>query len=258
MNTHFNTIELNITELCNFKCVFCPRSGDYPNSNLHMSMDVVDKIIEDIKDWGRHFTIFIAGRGEPTLHNNFSELLTKFIDFRDATGLVDICVHTNGAKLDKHLEAMSKLDAFTYNIYDETKSVQQKIKKYKSLKNINFKDKRTSFTKKKFSSRAGSIELDDIFKSKGSTHVYGKMCKKPFQTIYVNWNGDYNLCCDNWKDIVVLSNIFKESLKDYATHNKKLLDYQEDLLSFNRSMHPCSTCDRVFKINANNAKIFMS
>ena len=40
------TIELNTTELCNRKCVFCPRhdSSVYPNRNLNMSVDTAEKI----------------------------------------------------------------------------------------------------------------------------------------------------------------------------------------------------------------------
>jgi len=40
------TVELNTTELCNRKCVFCPRydSEVYPNRNLNMTVDDAEKI----------------------------------------------------------------------------------------------------------------------------------------------------------------------------------------------------------------------
>ena len=36
------TVELNTTELCNRKCVFCPRvdPGVYPNRSLHLSVQL--------------------------------------------------------------------------------------------------------------------------------------------------------------------------------------------------------------------------
>ena len=48
----FSWIDLNITELCNRKCVFCPRIDDavYPNQNLHMSTKLASKIAAELKE----------------------------------------------------------------------------------------------------------------------------------------------------------------------------------------------------------------
>jgi len=46
-------IELNLTELCNMTCTFCPRSADYPNLNLHMSLDTIDTIATQLNDYQR-------------------------------------------------------------------------------------------------------------------------------------------------------------------------------------------------------------
>jgi len=69
------------------------------------------------------------------------------------------------------------------------------------------------------------------------------MCHKPFEVVYINWNGDYNLCCDVWKDIEVLSNIFDEPIKDYTTKNKRLNEYRSTLIKGKRSMSPCNECN---------------
>ena len=44
-------IEINLTELCNRKCVFCPRVDPkvFPNRNLHMSLDLSKKIASNLK-----------------------------------------------------------------------------------------------------------------------------------------------------------------------------------------------------------------
>ena len=42
----FSFIELNINEICNRVCPFCPRVDPeiYPNQNIHMSVDLAEKI----------------------------------------------------------------------------------------------------------------------------------------------------------------------------------------------------------------------
>ena len=42
----FSWIDINITELCNRKCIFCPRvdPDKYPNQNINMSIDLAKNI----------------------------------------------------------------------------------------------------------------------------------------------------------------------------------------------------------------------
>ena len=48
------TVEINTTELCNRKCVFCPRFAAevYPNRNLNMTVDTASKIATHLSDAG--------------------------------------------------------------------------------------------------------------------------------------------------------------------------------------------------------------
>ena len=42
----FSFVELNINEICNRKCPFCPRSepDKYPNQNIHMDVALAENI----------------------------------------------------------------------------------------------------------------------------------------------------------------------------------------------------------------------
>ena len=53
------SVELNITELCNMKCVFWPRGTGYENQNLDMSMETVDLIISQLDQIVNLQTIFL-------------------------------------------------------------------------------------------------------------------------------------------------------------------------------------------------------
>lgn len=47
----FSFIELNINEICNRSCVFCPRVNPkiYPNQNIHMDLAIAESIKKHLK-----------------------------------------------------------------------------------------------------------------------------------------------------------------------------------------------------------------
>ena len=108
-------IELNITELCDMKCAFCPRSSGYPNSNLNMSLNTLDVIVEHAKEL-KGVSFHISGRGEPTLHPRFSDVLDKLSDFK-------VKLSTNGNRVDRYLDKINELHKVDYSIYDESKLI---------------------------------------------------------------------------------------------------------------------------------------
>jgi len=73
----FSWIDINPTELCNRRCVFCPRvdPDDYPNQPLHMSLDLAGKIAAELRDLSYGGAVVLSGFGEPTLHPQFGELV---------------------------------------------------------------------------------------------------------------------------------------------------------------------------------------
>ena len=46
-------IDINITDLCNRTCSFCPRSDAsiYPNNNQNMTLEMFDLIMDQIEEW---------------------------------------------------------------------------------------------------------------------------------------------------------------------------------------------------------------
>ena len=47
----FSWIDINLTELCNRKCIFCPRVDEaiYPNQRLHITEKLIQKILDELK-----------------------------------------------------------------------------------------------------------------------------------------------------------------------------------------------------------------
>ncbi len=206
-----------------------------------MSLDTLDVILESIRDLGQEITVQLAGRGEPTLHNQFGKILEKLLKFREEVPSFRIEMNTNGARVSRYQELMDQLDRVTYNIYPESKiNYEDAVGQFPQFL---VKDKKQP-DDRKWKTRSGYIPLKEINpQSFEPVPRYGKMCHKPFEVVYINYNGDYNLCCDVWKDIEVLGNVKTEPIKDYYKNNKRLLEYRAHLLRGERTIDPCKDCN---------------
>ena len=62
----FSWIDINVTELCNRKCIFCPRIDDdfYPNQNLNISLDLIRKMAIELRSIEYQGAIVLCGFGE--------------------------------------------------------------------------------------------------------------------------------------------------------------------------------------------------
>jgi sulfatase maturation enzyme AslB (radical SAM superfamily) len=248
-------IELNPTELCNLKCNFCPRSEDYPNSNLHMTLDTVNMVLDHIKELiqyknknnipGTGITISYTGRGEPVLQKNFRECIERIIEFRDEhSPEVNILVNTNGYKFDKHLDLYKRIDQVNFNVYYnyDFKEYLEFKKKY-HCRNINVVRRKEGEESEpvNYNARSGAI-LNDLTMLIAREKNYG-FCNKPFVNLFIDWNGDYILCCNDWVVMEPLGNVQKTSIVDFYYNNKRLQMYKRMLLDEQRIMAPCSSCN---------------
>ncbi len=244
-------IELNPTELCNLTCSFCPRSQDYPNQNLHMSLETIDVVVEHIKeldeanDANRRLVISNTGRGEPSLHKYFYELSDKLFDLSNSTSNVRTLINTNGYKFDKHLDIYKKYNKVQFNVYynysyDEYLNFKDT---YKHMNNVAVKRRKEGEESEavNYNSRSGAI-VNDMTMVIAKDIVYG-FCNKPFANIFIDWNGDYILCCNDWVVMEPLDNVHNTSILDFYHNNPKLQKYKTMLKQERRVIAPCNTCN---------------
>jgi radical SAM protein with 4Fe4S-binding SPASM domain len=235
---HF--IELNITELCNRKCSFCPRAHGYPNLNLHMSLETAIRIKEQARDFVK--SIHIVGRGEPLLNPNFLNILSVLSnDFR-------ISIMTNGDHLYKYISQIHDIlnlnsgrNRITISLYDGDEQYNALKEQFKEYADITYY-KTYDF---------GQGTNDDMFNQKhyianraGALYsaVSNKPCYVTLNRMFIDWDGSVNLCCHDWSEKAVYGNIFETNIKDiydFITNN-----YTKDLVNGNRSCtKQCSKCD---------------
>jgi len=94
------SMNLEITNICNFRCVSCPQS--LPNFkeevgfHQHMDFELFEKIMHDIRDMGRMKALRLFGYGESITHPDFFRMLklAKELDVADRMELT-----SNGARI---------------------------------------------------------------------------------------------------------------------------------------------------------------
>ena len=182
------TVEMNLTELCNRKCVFCPRHDPkvYPNRNF------LNKKFNEIVQ---------AMRKE--LPNNLFEC------------------NTNGDFLNKKTTQQiyeSGMDMLYINLYDGLEQTEHFISIMKEADISEDKYKlRAHHTQDEWglfvNNRSGMIDWigfdeDDI------ENLKGKVCHYPYYKMFVDWNGDVLFCSNDWGREIVVGNLIESSVMD--------------------------------------------
>ena len=90
-------LEIDITYICNLACAGCSRSSAQAPSARHMSIETIQRFLDETEEKGIHWeSLHILG-GEPTLHPNFIEIVTMLDDwFMEHSPETDLKVITNG------------------------------------------------------------------------------------------------------------------------------------------------------------------
>lgn len=191
-------VEVNPTELCNRTCAFCPRVDPevYPNQNLHMSMDTITALVEDLYKNKYKGRIVFSGMGEPTLNKNILNHI------KVAKGKIrDIQMYTNGDKIlndewytiDEFIEA--GITSIFVDVYDDEEqhvAWKRKIAPYLNRIPIHLSAKYT-FPIKIFTNRSGTVKTEGI-----PQQVLNQPCYLPHTKAFVDWDGSLLLCCNDW------------------------------------------------------------
>ena len=142
-------------KLCNFDCIYCECGWNKtsPGGTFNNSLEVIEaleaKLIQMKNEGKAPDTITFAGNGEPTMHPQFADIISKTIDLRNTIApLCKISVLTNATminrpevaqallKVDQNiLKLDSAIDA-TYEIINmpkNTRTVDQQIELLKQF-----------------------------------------------------------------------------------------------------------------------------
>lgn len=238
----FSWVELSVIDLCNRRCVFCPRADDevYPNQNLAMSGDLIKKIAAELIALNYEGGVVFSGTGEPLLHTDIVDFVANFGEIR--TEIV-----TNGDKLTPRLIGELYRAGLAYmcvSMYDGPHQVEHFNEMFKEagigeagyILRDRWHSEADAFGLK-LGNRAGTINFGP-----DREEYLKKPCYYLAYSIVVDWNGDVLLCTMDWNKKIRLGNVNYSNLlsawSDLRTHR-----IRRNLINGNRDSHPCNRCN---------------
>jgi radical SAM protein with 4Fe4S-binding SPASM domain len=238
----FSFVELNVNELCNRTCVFCPRVDPktYPNQNLHMDIELASEISKQLLEVSFDGIVNISGTGEATLTKHLPLIVKKFGDKK-----IHIEIVTNGDFLkpklisDLYSAGLKQLVVSMYdgpeqieyfnNLFDEC-GIDEDLYTLRDRWYEEEEDYGLIYT-----NRAGSMGEKLL-----SSHE--RPCYYPHYAAYIDWNGDVLLCCqDMYNRTVKFGNVLEKKLVDIWV-DKRLDDFRKKLVKGERTISPCNNC----------------
>lgn len=265
MNRPYSTT-IEIVRGCNKRCDYC---GIYsvPKEIVKMTQNILIECSIVMYHMGIK-RIEICGRGEPTLHPK----LINYIDIIRSINLqAQIHLTTNGLRLTnnlilKYFKAGGNI--ISIDCYNNTlEYYKNKFREFPiiELNTSNFSPwsyhkpntkmicliddlkttdkKERSNRRKNLSNLAGNVNFEEVRK-------YGiyplknpllKKCVRPFREIFILYNGLVPICCWDFSEKLIMSNIW-DIEKDWY-NSKKIKKIRMLLYNKQRTFSPCNICD---------------
>ena len=239
----FSWIDINPTELCNRKCVFCPRVDPkvYPNRNLHMPVELGQKLADELRSYQYKGGIIFSGFGEPLLHNDFVRLVAAFgHDLH--TELV-----TNGDRLTPRMIQdlyAAGMGVILISMYDGPEQIEHFRTMFREagarddqyVLRDRWYDAEKDFGVK-LTNRAGMVTTGH----QAEVDVQ-RPCFYPAYSMQIDWNGEVLLCVQDWNKNAKFGTIAKQSLFEIWT-SPQFGAYRKSLGQGSRCLTPCSGCN---------------
>ena len=236
-------IELSLIDVCNRKCIFCPKSDENvaPDTYQRMNEKIINKIHDQLLEIEFNGTIALCGYGEPLLHKDISKITQTLSKVSKVEIVTNGDVLTSKKLQDLYLAKASKV---LVSMYDGP----EQIKKFKKMtKDANvpeefiilrdrWHDQYNDFGVK-LTNRAGTINVGEQEKVDKT-----KTCFYPAYQFLIDWDGNIYLCPQDWQRRVSMGNIMQESIYEIWI-GKTLSKFRKNLLLGKRCNNPCIKCN---------------
>ena len=185
-------VELSIIDVCNRSCSFCPKVDPKiaPNTYQKMTMDLVNKLTQDLKKINYQGSVTLCGYGEPMLHKGVFEISKKLAE----ASFVEVVTNGDTLKAESILKLYnSNVNKLLISLYDGPEQITKfkKMTKEAGVPNdfVILRDRWHGADKDyglKLTNRTGTINIgnqDNI-----GTFTY---CNYPAYSVLIDWNGDF-------------------------------------------------------------------
>lgn len=175
-------VEVNLSNVCNLKCPFCPRSKDWPIKDpQYMSVDTARQLADQLRKFNFQGYICVAGFGEPMINPNAIEILKQFQQ-------LNVVVVSNGTLRSKQdWEEISEFAQIKISVHHWDQIDQYKEKFAKT--NAWFRNHDMVNPQMNTYNRAGAL---------GNGKKLDRICHFPFYKVFVDTDGSYLRCEADW------------------------------------------------------------
>ena len=127
-------IELSLIDVCNRKCIFCPKSDENvaPDTYQRMNEKIINKIHDQLLEIEFNGTIALCGYGEPLLHKDISKITQTLSKVSKVEIVTNGDVLTSKKLQDLYLAKASKV---LVSMYDGPEQIE-KFKKMTKDANV--------------------------------------------------------------------------------------------------------------------------
>ncbi len=239
-------IDLSLTELCNRSagsarpCVFCPRIDPafYPNPKLHMAVDLVDRIADQLRAVNYQGVVVLCGYGEPMLHPELPRIVAGLHGLR-------VELVTNGDRLTAQKIAELKaagLAYFVVSMYDGEHQRARFEAMFAEAGTADYLLRDRWHTAAddfglKLTNRGGVVTVGDQDEIQT-----GRPCHYLTYQMQIDWNGDVLLCPQDWHKKVKFGNVAAQSFLE-VWHSTAMQKRRLALIDGKRSDAPCASCN---------------
>jgi len=285
-------VSIEISGVCNFKCVYCPHSKEEFISSKrpqNMQLKTFNKVIADLRSWKgeKVKTLALNAFGESLLNPNFIDMITQ-----DYTSLCDHSMLTTNASLLNGERARAILESDLTYLKISIYSIEQNLHEQVTQSRIDIeeiKDNIASFKSKRDTQGKGPFIYIKIFNIQSDKekekffdiytpladevgietimdwnsrenfagnhviqHKTRKVCPYPFYRMYVNNDGAVSFCCVDYMNDLAFDNVNANSLEE-IWFSKDLMKIQNDFLLRKQSSY--TSCEKCTFFNTDRVNV---
>jgi radical SAM protein with 4Fe4S-binding SPASM domain len=267
------SVQIELAEGCSRICSFCGINGIRSKAGNYkfMTIETATELAKQLADFCPDARMEFAMHGEPTMNPKHLEIISIF---RAELPRAQMQITTNGVRMvkrDMQVEAEALFAAGIDFIVLDTYYPERDILRDKAflLQGMNVMDYYDDMIPKKISpwnnyhrkmnntiilmddleARNGESKARVIYNHAGNNESKGKLrrqlektCTIPFREVSIIWNGNVNICCQDWKGEFVVENIMNSPIKE-IWKSPRWEAARTFLQNKDRSLSPCNKCD---------------
>lgn len=267
------SVQVELTEGCTRLCSFCGLNAirDAAGGFKRMEMKTALRTAAGIQELCPEARIEFAMHGEPLANKNYLKI---FRVFRGMLPKAQMQVTTNGNVIAKHMQERLE-EIFRAGIdfvvldtyYPERDSLRDAAMKLTKIHVLDYYDdilpnegpspwhnhrrklNRTVILMDDLGARDGESKARVIVNHAGNnptlprrTEPAERTCTLPFREVTVCWNGNVNICCQDWRHQYTVGNVLESRLGEIWV-SPEFEAARAHLQNKNREFEPCNVCD---------------